>query len=97
MKKYDYFDVLKNNLKESTTKLVLGSSFLFQHNNDPQHTAEIVNIWLLYNEPNQLHAPPQSSNLNPIKYLWDLLEPRVRQHNISIEDILRSVLKAVFG
>ncbi|GFU35259.1 hypothetical protein TNCV_1232201 [Trichonephila clavipes] len=37
--------------------------------NDPQHTAEIVKLWLLYNVPNQLHMAPQSSDLNPIEHL----------------------------
>ncbi|GFW87788.1 transposable element Tcb1 transposase [Trichonephila clavipes] len=67
--KHDYLDVLKDNLKESTTKLGLESSFSFQHDNDPKHTAEIVKLWLLYNVPNQLHTPPQSSDLNPIEHL----------------------------
>ncbi|GFV61518.1 hypothetical protein TNCV_3893081 [Trichonephila clavipes] len=31
MNKYDYLDVLKNNLKKSTPKLDLGSSFRCQH------------------------------------------------------------------
>ncbi|GFW38065.1 transposable element Tcb2 transposase [Trichonephila clavipes] len=65
MNKYCYLDVLKNNLKECATKLGLGSSFRFQHDNDPKHTAEIVKLWLLYNVPNQLHLAPQSSDLNP--------------------------------
>ncbi|GFX57483.1 transposable element Tcb1 transposase [Trichonephila clavipes] len=51
MNKYDYLDVLKNNLKESATELGLGSSFRFQYDNDPKHTAEIVKLWLLYNVP----------------------------------------------
>ncbi|GFT29211.1 transposable element Tcb1 transposase [Trichonephila clavipes] len=78
---------------ESATKLSLGSSFRFQHDNDPKHTAEIVKLWLLYNVPNQLHTPLQSPDLNPIEHLWDLLECKIRQHNISSKDMLKSVLK----
>ncbi|GFW09950.1 hypothetical protein TNCV_4207151 [Trichonephila clavipes] len=44
MNKYDCRDVLKNNLKESATKLGLGSSFRFQHDNDPKRTVEIVKL-----------------------------------------------------
>ncbi|GFS98076.1 hypothetical protein TNCV_2855161 [Trichonephila clavipes] len=39
--KYDYLDVLKNNLKESATKLAIQSSFRFQHNNS-KHTTEAL-------------------------------------------------------
>ncbi|GFU80545.1 transposable element Tcb1 transposase [Trichonephila clavipes] len=64
MNKYDYLDVLKNNLKKSATKLDLGSSFRFQHDNDPKHTAEIGK---LCGSSNQLHTPPKSPDLNPIE------------------------------
>ncbi|GFW55360.1 hypothetical protein TNCV_117441 [Trichonephila clavipes] len=36
---------------------------------------------------------PQSSDLNPTEHLCDLLERRIRQHNVSSKDMLKSVLK----
>ncbi|GFU19888.1 transposable element Tcb1 transposase [Trichonephila clavipes] len=79
--------------QESVTKLDLGSSFRFLHDNDPKHTAEIVKLWLLYNVPNELHTPPQSPDLNLLKHLRDLLERKIRQHNVCSKDMLKSVLK----
>ncbi|GFT65200.1 transposable element Tcb1 transposase [Trichonephila clavipes] len=46
-----------------------------------------------YNVPNQLHTHPQSPDLNPIEHLWDLLERKIRQHNITSKDMLKSVRK----
>ncbi|GFS89120.1 transposable element Tc1 transposase [Trichonephila clavipes] len=60
---------------------------------DPKHTAVIVKLWLLYNVPNQLHTPPQSPDLNPVKHLWDFLERKIRQYSIPSKDMLKSVLK----
>ncbi|GFY33586.1 transposable element Tcb1 transposase [Trichonephila clavipes] len=83
----------KNSLKESATKLGLESSFRFQHDNDPKHTAEIVKLWLLYNIQNKLQMAPQLSDLNPTEHLRDFLERRIRQDNVTNEDMLKSVLK----
>ncbi|GFX04849.1 transposable element Tcb1 transposase [Trichonephila clavipes] len=60
---------------------------------DPKHTAEIVKLWLLYNVTNQLHTPTQSPDLNPVGYLWDLRERKIRKYNVSSKDMLKSVLK----
>lgn len=73
MDKMKYLDILKNNLKQSAQKLNLGSSFIFQQDNDPKHTAKIVQLWLLYNCKMQLHTPPQSPDLNVIENLWSEL------------------------
>ncbi|GFV30614.1 hypothetical protein TNCV_3580461 [Trichonephila clavipes] len=35
----------------------------------------------------------KSPDLNRIDHLWDLLECKIRQHNISSKDMLKSVLK----
>ncbi|GFT70904.1 transposable element Tcb1 transposase [Trichonephila clavipes] len=93
MKKYDYLCVLKNNLKESATKLGLGLSFRLQHDNNSKHATEILKLCLLYNVPNRRHMLPQSPNLNPTEHLWDLLERWIRQHNVSNKDMLKSVLE----
>ncbi|GFW56490.1 transposable element Tcb1 transposase [Trichonephila clavipes] len=80
-------------VEESATKLGLGSSLRFQHNNNSKHTDKIVKLWLLNNVPNQLHTPAQSPDLNPIEHLWDLLERKIRQRNTSNKDMQKRVLK----
>ncbi|GFT34060.1 transposable element Tc1 transposase [Trichonephila clavipes] len=76
-----YINILKENLKQSAQNL--GDDFWFQQDNDPKHTAHNVKLWLLYNIKNQLRSPPQSPDLNPIEHLWDLLERKIGQHNIT--------------
>ncbi|GFW52867.1 transposable element Tc1 transposase [Trichonephila clavipes] len=40
-----YIDILNNNLKESAKKLGLDGNFIFQQDNDPEHTARNVKMW----------------------------------------------------
>jgi len=47
MDQYIYLDILKNNFKSSVDKMSLGSSFIFQLDNDPKHTAKHVKKWLI--------------------------------------------------
>ena len=43
---YMYEDILENNLLQSTVKLNLGKNIIFQHDNDPKHTAHFDMNWL---------------------------------------------------
>lgn len=51
MKRFQYKTILEDNLKQSVEKLCLGTSWIFQQDNDPKHTAQIVKDWLLYLAP----------------------------------------------
>ncbi|GFX19797.1 transposable element Tcb1 transposase [Trichonephila clavipes] len=87
-----YINILKENFKQSAQDLNLGDDFWFQQDNDSKHTAHNVKLWLLYSIKNQLHSPPQSSDLNPIEHLWDLLERKIRQHHITSKEMLKRVI-----
>jgi transposase len=93
MKKEQYLNILKQNMKKSAEKLGIGNDFYFQQDNDPKHTAEVVRLWLLYNTPHQLKTPPQSPDMNPIEHLWDVLDRRVRQHHITSQKQLKEILR----
>ena len=53
--------ILGENLKESVDKLNLPENYYSRRDNDPMHSTEIVEEWLLYNTPRTLPHPPQES------------------------------------
>lgn len=87
-----YIDILRHNLKASAKNLGLETSFIFQQDNDPKHTANRTREWLLYNAPRQLKTPPQSPDINPIENLWHQLDLAVRKHKISSKEELKRTL-----
>ncbi|GFW63563.1 transposable element Tc1 transposase [Trichonephila clavipes] len=93
MHKMAYLNILQNNLKESADNLRLGSNFIFQQDNDPKHTAFVVEKWLLYHCRNQINILPQSPDLNVIDHLWSHLERSVQKHQITSKEQLKTVLQ----
>ncbi|KFM65258.1 hypothetical protein X975_10915, partial [Stegodyphus mimosarum] len=58
-------NILSENLKACSRKLVMKSTFKFYHDNYPTLTSLNIGVWLLYNYPKVISTPPYSPGLNP--------------------------------
>ncbi|GFX82075.1 transposable element Tcb1 transposase [Trichonephila clavipes] len=80
MNKYVNLDILKQNLKQSASKLRISGHFNLYQDNDPKHTADICKLWVLYHCPSVIKTP---ADLNTIEHLWDYLQQKLYEHKIS--------------
>uniref|UniRef100_A0A8K9UDX3 Transposase n=1 Tax=Oncorhynchus mykiss TaxID=8022 RepID=A0A8K9UDX3_ONCMY len=74
-----YREILANNLLPSVRALKMGRGWVFQHDNEPKHTARATKEWLRKKHLKVLEWPSQSPDLNPIENLWRELNVHIAQ------------------
>ncbi len=65
--------------------LRMGRRWVFQHDNDPKHTAKATKEWVKKKHIKTLEWPSQSPDLHHIEYLWR--EPKVRVTKLQLRNL----------
>ncbi len=85
-----YCDILKQSMIPSIQRL--GRRVVFQHDNDPKHTSNMITVLLKKLRVKVMDWPSMSPGLNTIEHLWGILKWKVEERKIYNIHQLRDVV-----
>jgi len=68
------------------------NDIIFQEDNDPKHTANVVKAWWADQQLTRMDWPSQSPDLNPIENLWSLLDKAAKDRRPNTDQELFAAL-----
>ena len=88
MKKEAYVRLLTTNIPKFDDKCAYPfEEIWFKHDNDPKHTAKIVQEWLQQQQFSIIEWPSQSPDLKPIENLWAKVKKSLRSYEEPPKDL----------
>ncbi len=87
----DYIEILKNAAMPSRDLLLDDPQvMLFQQDNAPIHKARSVHEFFNESEFQVIPRPPYPPDLNPVGFLWNVIDQKLRKSHICNQDSLYS-------
>ncbi len=89
-----YQDILEHFMLPSADKLYGDADFIYQQDLTPTHTAKGTKSWFNDHGVTVLDWPANSTDLNPIDNLWDIVKRKLRDTRPNNADDLKATIKA---
>ena len=88
MDQHQYRSILEETMLPAAETMFANRPWIFQHDNDPKHTARSVKQWIDEQDFQSLWWPAQSPDLNPIEHLWQDVDSSVKNSRPSKKEEL---------
>ncbi|CAM4590576.1 unnamed protein product [Leuciscus chuanchicus] len=89
-----YQEILEHSMLPSAEKLYGDEDFILQHDLAPAHSAKTTVKWFTDHGITVLNWPANSSDLNPIEDLWDIVKRKLRDARPNTLDELKAAIEA---